>query len=425
MKKFRLFLIVIFLLLVCLGIYTAMVFSHDRCSLEGHKTVICIPVYGQSLALGEEAIRITDFDSLIIKNDGRIVTECLDYGFGFIDDSVNKQRFKKFLRYRKRSFELSLYSMAETLVSQLGKDTIICIFPGGRGMSGIDSINKPNPVYNKFIYEVRYAFEESQKRGWDFFVPAICWMQGESDIIDYTNIDYKKRLKQFCTDVNKDIKAITHQKEDIRMICYQSNVLTRAENFEAQNYKCVEIKPAQAIVDLIKEDTLFWASGPTYPYTFINERLHIDAIGQQHIGNLDAIAVMNLLKGRGKTYGLIPRSISTHGNDVLIHMNVPCPPLVIDTISVLPVKHYGFSVISENNENILSSVKIEGDLIRLTCSKSPLNSKVRYAVNGEKMKSGRLHGPRGNLRDSQGDFMFFCIEGKKYPLNNWCYQFEI
>lgn len=116
------------------------------------------------------------------------------------------------------------------------------------------------------------------------------------------------------------------QKEDIRMICYQSNVLTRAESFEANNYDCVEMGPAQAIVDLINKDSLFWASGPTYPYTFINERLHIDAIGQQHIGNLDAIAVMNLLKGRGKTYGLIPRSISTHGDDVLIHMNVPCPP---------------------------------------------------------------------------------------------------
>ena len=132
MKKLRILLIIIIILIVGLSIYTVAVFTHDRCTLQGHKTVICIPVYGQSLALGEEAVRITDFDSLIIKNDGRIVTECIDYGFGFIDDSVSKQHFKKFLRYRKRSFELSLYSMAETLVSQLGEDTMICIFPGGK-----------------------------------------------------------------------------------------------------------------------------------------------------------------------------------------------------------------------------------------------------------------------------------------------------
>ena len=33
-----------------------------------HKTVICIPVYGQSLALGIEADRITDMDSLSENN---------------------------------------------------------------------------------------------------------------------------------------------------------------------------------------------------------------------------------------------------------------------------------------------------------------------------------------------------------------------
>ena len=414
MKTIRKVLIALGILIICFAIYTIAIITHDRCTLEGHKTVICIPVYGQSLALGEEAVRITDFDSLKLKYNGRIVTECIDYGFGFIDDSVKKQHFKKFLRYRKRSFELSLYRMAETLASQLGEDTIICIFPGGKGMSCIDSINKPNPVYNKFLYEVKYAFEESKKRGWDFFVPAICWMQGESDIIDYTNVDYKKRLKQFCTDVNNDIKAITHQKEDIRMICYQSNVLTRAENFDANNYDCVEMKPAQAIVDLIKEDSLFWASGPTYPYTFINERLHIDAI-----------AVINLLKGKGKTSGLMPQSMFVNGNDVLIHMNVPCPPLVIDTISVMPIEYYGFSVISDNNENILSSVKIEGDTVRLSCSRSPHNCRIRYAVNGERMKSGNRHGPRGNIRDHQGNAYVFCIEDKQFPVHNWCYQFDI
>ena len=412
MKHFRNILIALGILIICLAIYTITVITHDRCTLEGHKTVICIPVYGQSLALGEEAVRITDFDSLKIKYDGRIVTECLDYGFGFIDDSVKKQRLKKFLRYRKRSFELSLYSMAETLASQLGKDTMICIFPGGRGMSCIDSINKPNAAFIKFIYEIKYAYKESQKRGWDFYVPAICWMQGESDIIDYTNVNYKERLKQFCTDVNKDIKAITHQKNDIKMICYQSNVLTRAEYFIANNFDCVEMKPAQAIVDLIKEDSLFWASGPTYPYSFINERLHIDATGQQTIGKLEAIAVMNIIKGGHKVYGLTPRSITAEKNDILIHMNVPYPPMVFDTITVMPIDNFGFSVITKNNENIISSVKMEGDTIRLSCSKSPQDCKVRYAVNGECMKSGHLHGPRGNLRDSQ-------------LTPNWCYQFDI
>ena len=52
---------------------------------EGHKVVVCIPVYGQSLALGEEAERITDFDSLANYANGRIVTENLDHHFGYYD----------------------------------------------------------------------------------------------------------------------------------------------------------------------------------------------------------------------------------------------------------------------------------------------------------------------------------------------------
>ena len=402
--------LIIFLLL---GVLAAYYIIENCCNNKKNeiKTVICIPVYGQSLALGEEAVRTTDFDSLKNRYNGRIVTENLDYNFGYFDGQEWKQGLKRMLHYQKKSFELSVYSMARSLATQLGEDTVICIFPGGAGMSSIQRLKKSTDHYDKFMGEIEKAYNKVQQLGWRFTIPAICWMQGETDIIDYTNIDYKKCLKQFCTDINKDIKAITKQKDDIRMICYQSNVLTRAEKFEPNNFDCIEMRPAQAIVDLLNEDSLFWASGPTYPYTFVNEKLHIDAIGQQTIGKLDAIAVMNIIKRGHKVYGLIPRSITTEKNDILMHMNVPCPPMVFDTISVMPIDHYGFSVITKYNENIISSVKIEGDTIRITCSKTPQDCKVRYAVNGEHMKSGHLHGPRGNLRDSQ-------------HTPNWCYQFN-
>ena len=157
----------------------------------------------------------------------------------------------------------------------------------------------------------------------------------------------------------------------------------------------------------------------------MREYLHIDAIGQQHIGYLDAIAVMNIIRGRGKTYGLIPKSVSTEGNDVLVGFRVPNPPLVLDTLAVNYIDNYGFSVINKEGENIISQVSIEGDTVRLKCSKSPLNCKVRYAVNGEKLKSGRLHGPRGNLRDSQGETEKMTVLGKIYPVHNWAYQFDM
>ena len=116
MKK----VVFLFSLIVCL-------FSCTK--YEEHKVVVCIPVYGQSLALGEEAVLITNFDSLSAMADGRIVTENLDHDFGFFDNDKKKQWAKKILNYTKRTFELSVYGMAESLVSQLGDDTLVCVFP--------------------------------------------------------------------------------------------------------------------------------------------------------------------------------------------------------------------------------------------------------------------------------------------------------
>lgn len=410
MNRFIKLLVIIVVLIIG---YSTYLYIKEKTNDWGHKVVLCIPVYGQSLALGEEAVRITDFDSLRIKYDGRIVNENLNYEFGCYSDKKWKRIIKRLLQDHRRSFELSLYSMSETLATNLGKDTIICIFPGGMGETPIYKLEKKfNYLYPIFISDIRNAYKTAKKRGWDFYVPAVCWMQGESDIIDYTKDDYKKALKQICSDINKDIKKITHQKQDIHFICYQTNALTKAIDFNEYNYNCIETRVAQSTVELIRDDTLFWASGPTYPYNFVNEKIHIDTHGQQQIGLLAAEATLKIIRGGEKQYGVIPRSISIDGYNILINFSVPQPPLIIDTISVKPIIHYGFSVINPKGKNILSEVSIENGKIKLFCTMSPKHCKVRYAVNGERMKSGYMHGPRGNLRDS-------------HPLKNWCYQFDL
>ena len=151
--------------IVVLGI---SLYIYNKVSPEdySHKVVVCIPVYGQSYALGEEATRITDFDSLKMKYGGRIVTENLDCLFGFYDsNSQFKQWVKKIVQYDKKAYELSVYGMAEKLVSELGNDTIICIFPGGAGMSTISQLMKPSSPYNKFVNEHLIEREEHKCNG--------------------------------------------------------------------------------------------------------------------------------------------------------------------------------------------------------------------------------------------------------------------
>ena len=422
MRHFRNLLAIMVILL--LGFYTYS-YIKEKNTDDGHKVVICIPVYGQSYALGEEAIRITDFDSLRIKYNGRIVTEQLDYSFGYFDPTSRlKQYIKRLFHYDKRSFELSIYGMAESLALKTGEDTIICIFPGGLGMQPIKNLKKDSSPYNKFIEEINCAYQNAQEKGWDFNIPAVCWMQGESDIADYPETDYKASLKQMYQDLNADIKNITHQPNDIRFICYQTNVVTKGKRYKPNHFNGTEAQTPQAQMELIRDDSVFWASGPMYPYSYVNESLHPDGISQKRFGYLVAESALDLLHHKKRFIGVVPLKTEIKDNEIRILFNVPCPPLCFDTVFVKKVSNYGFNVIRKDNVDIISTVRIDSDTVIINCHESPWGCKIRYAINGNYWKNGWRVGPRGNLRDSQGNNKKVEIQGRTYALHNWCYQFD-
>ncbi|MBS1666617.1 MAG: hypothetical protein JST58_04500 [Bacteroidetes bacterium] len=392
------------------------------------KTVWAIPVYGQSLALGEQAIRITDFDSFVEKCHHLVVTENLDEDFGYLSDTEFKQRMKKLFHDRHRAFELSIYGMSEAVTSYLNKkgygdSVILCTFPGGRGATSIVDMSKGSSAYNKFLDEIAEAYNNAQSKGWDFIVPAFCWMQGEDDIVWRKSKNYKKDLKKFQTNLNTDIKAITKQTRDVVCICYQTNCVSLSKGFNQNQFDCKETYVPQGQLELIRDDSLFMASGPTYPYSFVEEKVHIDGLSQKRLGYLEGLSAIRLFESK-PSKGLIPKNFNIVGDTVMVEFNVPTPPLALDTLAVLKAANYGFSVIDSQNVNILQHVILANNKIKLCCIKSPSGSKVRYAVNGKKNKSGFKYGPRGNLRDSQGETEKATILNEVYPLYNWCYQFD-
>lgn len=390
-----------------------------------HKTVICIPVYGQSLALGVDAERITDFDSLASYAGGRILTENLDHRYGYYDTDEMKLFIKKLLRHQKHSHELSVYSMAQWLTDNMGEDTLICIFPGGQDGTIISELGKGSPPYQKLLHDIKTAYQSAKKRGWDFEMPALCWMQGETDVNSYPGTNYRELLLQFVKDINHDIKQITGQERNVEIICYQTNALTRAKDFNPLAYHCIETDVPQTQLELSRDNPIFHASGPTYPYDCVNEIIHIDGLGQLKHGILAALAAQDIIRNQKNKRGLIPIKIEYLDKEVIVSFNIPHSPLVIDTIQVAKAKNYGFSVITSSNCDIATKVYIQDDTIHILCSESPKDCRIRYAVNGDYMKSGRLHGPRGNLRDSQGDSLVLTVQGRKYPIHNWCFQFDM
>lgn len=371
------------------------------------KVVVCVPVYGQSLALGEEAELLTDIGHLYDDSQGRIMAEGLGSSFGYYEDHGLKQMVKRLIRYSNRLNENSSYAMAKTLTEQLGKDTAVCIFAGGRGGTDISRLVKGSEPYTMFLENIKKSYEEAQERGIKFYVPAICWMQGESDMFDYTHVDYKKMLKQFAEDINNDVKEITRQREDVKIVTYQSCCLTRCWIFDPLQYNCYEATIPQAQMELAREKGLFAAGTPVYPFSFVDERIHLDGKSQQEVGRRHAFVVLDIIRKGESSAGLYPTLIAAHDSIVTVKFNRG--PLSIDTTNVSPAKNLGFSVITPDGRDITSRVDVTTDSIVINCNAPATACCIRYAINGTKQKTGGKAGPRGNIKASDGKRDYWCF----------------
>ena len=190
-------------------------------------------------------------------------------------------------------------------------------------------------------------------------------------------------------------------------------------------YYCKQMRVPEAQRQLIVSDKHFVASGPVYPYDVVREYVHIDGYGQYQIGYLEGLSLCRLLEGH--TFkGLQPNEIQRSGDTLIVSFDIPCKPLVFDTITVSKVSNYGFSVIDSTNHNILRETLLRNDKVYLVCGGNNINNAVvRYGCNGVHWRSGRKSGPRGNLRDSQGKSTECEVNGKRFRVDNWCYFFEI
>lgn len=415
-------ILAVVVLIVIVFAYTT--FRADR--LPEGAIVYIVPVYGQSLALGEETQLITDTHAYGSQTRHRVKSEFLNERIGYFADDINKQRMKILLRHENRHLESSVFGLGECFVNlNPNKKIYLCTFPAGRGGTKISLLGKGTKPYDKFIAEIKMTYEKASAQGATVIMPAFCWMQGENDLTENTTYNYAAHLKKFRSDVERDVKAITHQRQSVYCILYQTNSLSLTmDKMNPNRYECRQVTVPEQQRQLIMSDKYFCASGPVYPYNTARNYVHIDAYGQKQMGWLEGLTLHRLQQGN-RFIGLQPQNTFRHGDTLIVQMHVPVMPLVIDTITVAKAKYYGFSVVNKANQDVLQEVKIANSRVYLICKgKTTHRVKIRYGVNGDYMKGGRMYGSRGNLRDSQGRIRSCPINGQKFPLHNWCYIFE-
>jgi len=289
----------------------------------------------------------------------------------------------------------------------------------GASNSSVLQLAKGTKPYQRLIRDIQTAKNIAVNQGKTFSAGAIGWTQGEKDYTDNTSYnDYKLRLGQLNADVNNDVALITQQTAAIPFIIGQTSSHNKAADSMADpNIACAQL-------DLCINHPNFTLAGPMYMLDYWPDNTHLPAISYRILASYYGYAMKKLLIDGVKNF-IYPKEHHLENTTLVIKFNVPVAPLVFDTERVVNPGNFGFSVKDSNGGNIsISAIDIvDGDTVRIACASIP--STASYAVNGTIKKAGRLLGPRGCLRDSQGDTIVFDPSGTNWKLHNWTPIFKL
>lgn len=280
--------------------------------------------------------------------------------------------------------------------------------------------------YQGLINAIKGGVNVAVKKQYTFNVPAIIYIQGETDQkaegTDYES--YKKQLSEFATNFNLAVKGITGQKNDVKVILYQtcSQNIVSTIKYPTFTNTAMDIPTAQ--MELVRDNDMFVACNPAYILDHSEKgMIHLTSVGEKMMGAYCGISLYSILLRDRKIIGLTPNSFSVDGNNIKIKYNVPVPPLQFNTSFVKGVENKGFAVLNSSDNDIIKNVSVYDDEVTIECTENPLGCKLYYGFNGTAYRDGRKEGSRGNLCDSADKIHSAKIDSKEYALSNYSYSF--
>ncbi|NPT38228.1 hypothetical protein [Paraburkholderia xenovorans] len=289
----------------------------------------------------------------------------------------------------------------------------------GEGSMDIATLSPPGRYYTRLLRDIAQGKRLADAQGKTYGVGAITWTQGEADDSINTPVPaYIARLKTLRADVDRDAKALTGQKQDVEMITYQ---VATNRHFD-QPYPHI----ALALLQASHEDPHIHLAVPMYLFRYVDGG-HTDNRSTEWMGAYYGLVLKRILIDQETWKPLEPLAWQRAGATATLRFNVPAPPLKWDTTQVAGNSDYGFSLRLPSGTLLpIRSVSITApDEVRITAqSPIPAGTHVEYAFNGVGV-AGSRYGPRGNLRDSQGDAIRFNDGRESMRLDNWCVIFDV
>lgn len=248
---------------------------------------------------------------------------------------------------------------------------------GGASISTL--MNKEAYSYKNIISDVTKAKEIFTKKGLNYKVGCIYWLQGESDAGETVEW-YLDKLKELSSNLNKDIKAITGQSDDIVFITYQTGSaiswITSSRSAQAQFEASIENNIPKIIM-----------ATPCYNYKK-SDNVHLVSNASRAIGNAMGDIYYQYLSD-SDTDALHVVSYNVVDNDIFLEMNKEVcidKDNVRDTLikNKISDSTLGFYVEGKStSNNIIESVRINADNeheLVLHCSEPPSGT-LYYGTN--------------------------------------------
>ncbi|MGE8162774.1 hypothetical protein ACQKRQ_21750 [Paraburkholderia sp. NPDC080076] len=289
----------------------------------------------------------------------------------------------------------------------------------GEGSMDIATLSAPGRYYSQLLRDIAQGKRLADAQGKTYGVGAITWTQGEADDSSQTSIPtYIAKLRSLRADVDRDAKALTGQKQDVEMITYQ---VATHRHFD-QQYPHI----ALALLEASHEDPHIHLAVPMYLFRYLDGG-HTDNRSTEWMGAYYGLVLKRILIDKQTWTPLEPLNWRREGTTAVLRFNVPAPPLRWDTTQVAGNSDYGFSLRLPSGDLLpIQSVSITGPDEVSIMAKSPIpaGTHIEYAFNGVGV-AGSRYGPRGNLRDSQGDVIRFNDGRESMRLDNWCVIFDV
>lgn len=261
---------------------------------------------------------------------------------------------------------------------------------------GIPSLENKQ-YYNRIIASVKQGMKIALSNNQSFNVPFLAWLQAEGNYkTDYDGV-YKGHLLNLFDMINRDVKEITGQTNDIIFICY--NPCTEVYHdidYDKKNDKALQIIEAEKERDNIVHGSAMHIFG-------YGDELHTGGNSYKLIGSFNALQAYNIMEENEEIPILIPISHSVvKGTDNMYYIqldyNVMYPPLQfkqpnedIDNPNYSKITKHGFRILTSesadfttDNTNIIQDVVISesGKSIILKCSQDPKGKTLTYAWDG-------------------------------------------